>query len=62
MGTRRARNERGRKYWLAHQGDYNGYHTVLIRRAASRDLIIILSNLDTTSISALQKSILEILK
>lgn len=57
-----ARNERDGKYWLAHQGDYNGYHAVLIRQAASRDLIVILSNLDTTSISALQKSILEILK
>jgi CubicO group peptidase (beta-lactamase class C family) len=57
-----ARNERDGKYWLSHQGDYNGYHAVLIRQAAGRDLIVILSNLDTTSISALQKRILEIVK
>ena len=56
-----ARDERNGKIWLSHQGDYNGYHAVLIRQPASRDLIVILSNLDTTSISALQKRILEIL-
>jgi D-alanyl-D-alanine carboxypeptidase len=56
-----ARDQRNGKTWLSHQGDYNGYHAVLIRQAESRDLIVILSNLDTTSISALQKRILEIL-
>ena len=56
-----ARDNRNGKTWLSHQGDYNGYHAVLIRQAASRDLILILSNLDTTSISALQKRIMEIL-
>lgn len=57
-----ARNEQDGKYFLAHQGDYNGYHAVLIRQAESRDLIVILSNLDTTSISSLQKRVLEILR
>jgi len=56
-----ARDERGGKTWLSHQGDYNGYHAVLIRQPESRDLILILSNLDTTSISTLQKRIFEIL-
>ena len=57
-----ARSEQDGKYFLAHQGDYNGYHAVLIRQAANRDLVVILSNLDTTSISVLQKRILEILR
>lgn len=57
-----ARNAQDGKYFLAHQGDYNGYHAVLIRRAESQDLIIILSNLDSTNISFLQKRVLEILR
>lgn len=57
-----ARNAQDGKHFLAHQGDYNGYHAVLIRRAESQDLIIILSNLDSTSISFLQKRVLEILR
>lgn len=56
-----ARNEQDGKVFLAHQGDYNGYHAVFVRRAESQDLIIILSNLDTTSVSSLQKRVLEIL-
>ena len=57
-----ARDERNGKTWLSHQGDYNGYHAVLVRQAASRSLIVILSNLDTTSVSTLQKRVLEILE
>ncbi len=57
-----ARNEQNGTFFLAHQGDYNGYHAVLIRRAESRDLIIILSNLDSTNISSLQNRVLEILR
>lgn len=57
-----ARNEQDGKVFLAHQGDYNGYHAVLVRRVESQDLIIILSNLDTTNVSSLQKQVLEILR
>jgi CubicO group peptidase (beta-lactamase class C family) len=57
-----ARNEQDGKVLLAHQGDYNGYHAVFVRRAESQDLIIILSNLDTTNVSSLQKQVLEILR
>jgi len=56
-----ARDVRNGKTWLSHQGDYNGYHAVLVRQADVRDLIVILSNLDTTSVSALQKQVLGIL-
>lgn len=57
-----ARNEQDGKVHLAHQGDYNGYHAVFVRRAESQDLIIILSNLDTTNVSSLQKQVLAILR
>lgn len=57
-----ARDEQDGKILLAHQGDYNGYHAVLVRQVESQDLIIILSNLDTTNVSSLQKLVLEILR
>lgn len=57
-----ARNEQDGKVLLSHQGDYNGYHAVFVRRAESQDLIIILSNLDTANPSSLQKRVLEILR
>lgn len=56
------RIEQEGKVFLAHQGDYNGYHAVFVRRAESQDLIIILSDLDTTNVSALEKQVLEILR
>lgn len=52
----------GGKPALAHQGDFNGYHAVLVRQPAAHNLIVILSNLDRTNISALQKSVLAVLE
>lgn len=56
------RNEKGGKYSLAHQGDFNGYHAMLTRQIETHDLLIILSNLDTAPVSTLQKQVLEILE
>jgi D-alanyl-D-alanine carboxypeptidase len=56
-----AKVEWGGKGALAHQGDFNGYHAVLVRQPATHNLIVILSNLDKTNVAALQKSVLGVL-
>jgi CubicO group peptidase (beta-lactamase class C family) len=47
---------------LAHRGDFNGYHAVLVRQPEERNLVVILSNLDKTNVSKLEDEVLEVLK
>jgi CubicO group peptidase (beta-lactamase class C family) len=57
-----ALGEQGGTYFPFHRGDFDGYHALLVRLPESRELIVILSNLDATDISSLQRRLMRILK
>jgi CubicO group peptidase (beta-lactamase class C family) len=57
-----ALGEQGGKLFPYHSGDYAGYHTALVRQTQRKELIVILSNLETADVSALRHKALRILK
>jgi CubicO group peptidase (beta-lactamase class C family) len=57
-----ALGEQGGKIFPYHTGDYAGYHAVLVRQTNRKELIVILSNLETADLSPLRQKTLKILK
>jgi CubicO group peptidase (beta-lactamase class C family) len=57
-----ALGEQGGKLFPYHSGDYAGFHTVLVRQINRKELIVILSNLESARLSPLRQKTLKILK